>query len=146
ERSIGAQQERIVVAAIDVAQTAARVFVIGKEEGGEAVFRDVFAEQAIHRLKQQRQVVERQRVLAADVGLEIGHQQRSGDALSRNVRQDDGEAAGAQIEEVVVVAADDARLDAAAGVFERGEWRHFLREEFRLHFAGNLDLEAARRS
>ena len=78
--------------------------------------------------------------LAAEVGLEVRHEQRGGDAFAGDVADDEAEAVVAEGEEVVVVAADVTGLDAEAGVVEGLERGQRLGEELGLDLLGDLEL------
>ena len=83
------------MSAIHIAQTTAGIVVIGKEQRGVTAVTAVLIEQLIHGLEQSRQVVQGYGVLAAQVGLEIGHQKSAGYPLARDVRQHQRQPAGA---------------------------------------------------
>src|SRR5438034_8528595 len=78
--------------------------------------------------------------LAAEIGLQIGHQESSGDSFSGDVADDEAEAPLAEIQEVVVVAADFARLHAKARILKRLERGQSLREETGLDLLGDFDF------
>ena len=63
-------------------------------------------------------IVECERTLATQVGLQVGHEQGGGDALAGDVADDEAELVLAEIEKIVVVASDLAGREAQAGVFE----------------------------
>ena len=85
-------------------------------------------------------LIERNGALAAEIGLQIGHQQRGGDAFARNVADNEAEPAGAEVEEVVIISADGARGKAVAGIIERGNWRTDLRKKAALNFVGDFEF------
>ena len=78
--------------------------------------------------------------MAAQRRLQTGHQQRGENAFAADVRKRDAHGVRARANEVVVVAADHARGAADGGEFQAGERRQHLREELRLHFAGDDDF------
>src|SRR5882724_12702096 len=78
--------------------------------------------------------------LTAQIGLQISHQESGGDTFSGNVSDDEAEAMAAEVEEIVVVAAHFAGLDASSGVVQRFEGRELLREETRLDLFGNFQF------
>ena len=91
-------------------------------------------------MQQSRQILPSERVAAPDVRLEIRHQERRGDSLARDVGEDEAEPAVAQVEEVVVVAADRACLAAGACAGERAERGGLLRKQPALDLLRNLEL------
>lgn len=111
-RVIRAKQERGKMAAVGVAQASRGVVVFGKEECGERAVRSVVTEELIYRAHQALQLVQGDGALAADVGLQIGHQEGGSDPFSGDIADDESEPLPAEIEEVVIVATDFARLDA----------------------------------
>ena len=128
------------MAAVSVAEEAGGVVVVGEEDGGVGAVGGVLVEEAVDGLEKAVGLVAGEAELAAKVGLEVGHEECSGDAFAGDVADDEAEAAVAEREEVVVVAADVAGLDADSGVvegFERGER---LGEETGLNLPGDLKL------
>ena len=121
-----------------------------------AVVGHVFVEQLVDGFQQAGEIIEGKGIAAAQVGLKIGHEKSRGNSLPRNVGEHKremprGSIKGpsrspveplrrAEIEEVVIVAADLAGLEAAADVVERIELRKHLREETRLDFTRDLDF------
>jgi hypothetical protein len=108
------------VAAIGEAKDARGVVVFGEEERGVGAVRGVFAEELIDGAEQMIGLVPGDGAEAAQVGLQVSHQERGGDAFAGNVGYDEAETVLAEIEEVIVIAADLAGLDADAGVIESG--------------------------
>jgi hypothetical protein len=131
------------VAAIGVAQAPGEVVVFGEEEGGESAVRGIVAKELVHGAHEALQLIQSDGALAAHIGLQIGHEEGGSDAFSRDVADDETEALLAEIEEVVIVAADFAGLDADAGVFESFERGKRLWEETRLDLFGNFELLSA---
>ena len=78
--------------------------------------------------------------LASQIGLKIGHQESGSDALSRNVANNEAEALAAQVEKIIVVAANLAGLNANSRVFEGAEKRNSLGEEPALNLFGDFQL------
>ena len=113
-RSRGAQQQRRVVAAVDVAQLAARGVEHAADGGHEA--RGVA--ELEHRLVEPRRHGAQVRLalhLGAQRRAERRHDQRRGDALARDVGHDDPDAIRAERHVVVVVAADRVRRQVDRG-------------------------------
>ena len=77
---------------------------------------------------------------AAQVGLQVGHEERGRDSFAGNVRDDEAETILPEVEEVVIIAADLAGLDANACVFHRGEGRKSLWEKTRLDAFRNFEF------
>src|SRR5208283_2025775 len=116
------------VAAIGVLHFAGAAVVDGEEERGIAVSGRAFVKELLDGFQEARKIIERNRVTAAEVGLQVGHQKSIGNALPGNVGKDKREmpgcgseglrcssiqpVRGAEIEEVVVIAANLARLNA----------------------------------
>jgi len=94
-------------------QATRGVVVVGKEERGVAIVGRVFVKEAIHRLKKPMRIFESHGVLAAPDWPEDGHEQ-SAAMPAGNVREDDAKTAGAEIEKIIIIAADHARLNASA--------------------------------
>jgi|ERR1700675_2727848 len=107
------------MAAVDVAKAASRVVILGEEERGEGTAGRVLAEELIHGAEEALRLIQSKRGLAAQIGLEIGHQESRSDALSRDVADDETHAFSTQIEKIVIVSAHLARLVADARIFER---------------------------
>ena len=128
------------MAAVNVADKAARDVVIDEEERGEGAVGRVLGKELIDGAQEALRLIERNSALAAEIGLQIGHQQRGGDAFARNVADNEAEPAGAEIEEVVIISADGARGKAVAGVIERGNWRTDLRKKAALNFVGDFEF------
>ena len=138
--AVVAQQQRRQMSAVRVAQASRAIVELRIEERRVGVVGGVLVEQPVHRLQQPFRFLDRDRALAAQVGLEVGHQQRGGHALAGDVADDETEALLAEVEEVVVVAADAPRLHAGAGVFERSHRGQTLRKEPRLHLHRDLEF------
>ena len=106
------------MAAIGVTKAAGGVVVFGEEECGEGAIRRVVAKKLVYRAQEALGLIESDGALAAEIGLKIGHEESGGDSLSGNVANDEAEALAAEIQEVVIITADFAGLDAKAGIFE----------------------------
>src|SRR5690348_12476556 len=72
--------------------------------------------------------------------LQVGHQQGSGRSFSGNIANDQSETLAAEIEEVVVIAAHLACLDADAGIFESRGARLDLGKKPGLNLSGILQF------
>src|ERR1700732_4164467 len=82
--------------------------------------------------------------LAAQRGLQAGHEERGGNSFTGNVGDGDSQMRGAELNEVVVVAADGARSFADGFDFNAGNVRQNSGKELVLHFPrdGNFVFEA----
>jgi len=125
---VTAEKKSREMAAVGVAQKAGGVIIFGEEKSGEGSVGGVFAEELVDGAQEMVGLLVGHGAEAAQIGLQVGHQKGSGNAFPGNVRDDKTETILAEIEEVVVVAADLAGLDADAGVFQSGERRKCLRE------------------
>src|SRR6266481_755703 len=128
------------MAAVSIAEQASGVVVFGEKESSEGAVGRVFAEELIHRTQEMVGLLLGDGAEAAQIGLQVGHQERGGDSFAGDVGDDEAEAALAEVEEVVIVAADLASLNADARVFESGERRQGLREQTRLHVLGDFEF------
>ena len=114
---VGAQQKRWKMAAVGVAQAAGDVVELREEQCGERGVGGVFAEELIDGTEQ-ASGIRGQGPLAAQVGLQIGHEQRGSDAFAGNVADDQRETIFTQVQEIVVVATDMAGLVADTGTLQ----------------------------
>jgi len=138
DRIVTAENKCGRMAAIDVAQAAGRNVVIGEEEGGESTVRRVLGEELINGAEEALRLVKRDGALAAEIGLEIGHEESSSDAFAGNVGDDQAEAAGAEVKKVVIVATDDPCWKAVAEIVESVDRRANLRKKTALDFVGDF--------
>ncbi len=137
---IAAENECGRMAAIDVAKAAGGDVVVGEEERGERTVGSVLGKELVDDTKNIFQAILRDGALAAEIGLQIGHEESGGDAFAGDVADDQAETIGAEIEEVVIVAADGARGVAAAAIVEGRDRRTELGEKAALHFAGDFEF------
>ena len=128
------------MAAIDVAEAAAGNVVVGEEERGERAVGRVLREELVDDAKNIFQAIVRDGALAAQIGLQVGHEQRSGDAFAGNVADDETEAIRAEVEKIVIIAADGARGITVTGIVERLNRRANLREKTALDFVGDFQF------
>ena len=80
--------------------------------------------------------------LAAEGRLQIRGEQRGRDAFSRDVGQQHAQAAGAEVEKIVVIAADFARRQASSAVGDGFERLRVLREQALLDMPRDFELAA----
>ena len=116
------------MAAVGVAEQANGVIVFGEEKRGVGAVGCVFAEELVYGAQQTVGRLLGNGAEAPQIGLQVGHQERGGDSFAGDVCYDEANAALAEIEEIVIVTADLAGLDADARVFESSERRQGLRE------------------
>src|SRR5207344_2947562 len=83
---------------------------------------------------------ERGGALAAQVRLQVRHQQRSRDSLAGDVADHEPQPLLAEAQEIEIVAAHLARLHAAASVVQRARGRQALEEEASLDLPSDLEL------
>src|SRR5258706_14474646 len=120
---IAVEQKCGEMAAIGIAQAACRVVVFGEEKGGEGAVGSVVAKELVHGAQEALRLIQSDGALAAEIGLQIGHQESGGDSFSGDVADDEAEALLAEIQEVVIIAADFESLDADSRVFQGLERR-----------------------
>ncbi len=77
------------MAAVDVANAPGKFVVFGEEKGGERAAGRVFAEELIDGTEKVLRVVPRNGALAAEIGLQVGHEQSRGDAFAGDVADDE---------------------------------------------------------
>ena len=108
DRAVRAHQHRQVVAGVRVGQHAGRRVEHAVEEADEAPFGDVAAEDPVDLLAERLRLGRfgRER---AHRGLQVGHQQRRGDALADDVGDREREPRVAEADRVEAVAADAGR-------------------------------------
>ncbi len=112
--------------------------VIGEEEGGEGAVGSVLGEELIDGPEEALGLVDGDRALAAEIGLQIGHEKRGGDALAGNVTDDQAETVGAEIKKVIIVASDGACREAVTRVVEPADRRVNLRKKAALDFVSDF--------
>src|SRR5713226_8094298 len=83
--AIAAEEKAGEMAAIRVTQVACVVVIFGEEESGERTVGRILAKEPIHGTHQSVGVIERDGGKAAQVCLEIGHQESGGNSFSGDV-------------------------------------------------------------
>src|SRR6267143_2038945 len=126
---IAVEQKRGEMAAIGITQAACRVVVFAEEKGGEGAVGSVVAKELVHGAQEALRLIQSDGALAPEIGLQIGHQESGGDSFSGDVADHEAEPLLAEIQEVVIIAADLESLDAKAGIFEGFQGRLRLREK-----------------
>src|SRR6185437_12783656 len=126
------------VAGVGVRERTRRGIVFGVKERGVAVVGSVEEKMAIERLDDLRSAaMSIENGLAAQRGLQAGHEKRGGNSFAGNVGDGEAEFGVAELDEIVVVAGDDASGAANGGEFESRKRRKFAGEELALDFAGD---------
>ena len=85
------------MATVRVAQAASRIIVLGEEKRGEGAVRGVLAKKLVHRTQQALRLIHGDSALAAQIGLEIGHQQCSGNSFTGYVANHETEPLAPQV-------------------------------------------------
>ena len=140
DRIVAAKDERRRMAAINVAEAAGGDVVVGEEEGGEGAVGSVLGKELVDGAKNIFQAILGNGALAAEIGLQIRHEESGGDAFTGNVGDHQAEAAGAEVEKVVIVAADGACREAAAAIVEGVDRRAQLGKKAALDFVGDFQF------
>ena len=127
------------MAAVDVADAARGVVEFREEQRGEGSVGSIFAEELIDGAEQPAWI-DGHGALAAEIRLQVGHEQRGGNAFARDVADDQAKTLFAQMQEIVVIAADMASLAASTGKLQRWQGGKRLREEPRLNLFGDFQF------
>lgn len=85
-------------------------------------------------------LIEGDGALAAEIGLQIGHEKSGGDALAGNIADDQAETVGAEVKKVVIVASHGACREAVTRVVEPVDRRANLRKKAALDFVGDFEF------
>jgi hypothetical protein len=104
--------------AIRVAKAPRCVVIFGKEERGVGAIGRIFVKELVHRFQEALRLVQSYRALTTKIRLKIGHQKSRGDSLPCNVADYQPEPLLTQVQEIVVIAANLARLNANTRVLE----------------------------
>src|SRR5262249_34372225 len=96
--------------------------------------------QLIHRLKETLRLFPGYCTLASQIRLKICHQQSSRYALARDIANHEAEPPLAEVQKIVIIAADGASRVAKATVGEGLNRRMPLREEARLDLLGDCQV------
>ena len=140
EGPVTSEEERAEVTAVHVAERARQVVVVREEEAREGAFGRVLAEEAVDGLEEAPRLVEGERDLAAQVRLEVRHEEGGRYPLSHHVPDHEAQAVRAEGQEVVVVAAHRLRGMTHARVVEGPEGGPGLREEAGLDLPCDCEL------
>src|ERR1035438_5467971 len=125
------------MSAIYVAQVPRPVVILGKEQGGVGAFRRILVKQTIGQLQEALWLIECDSTLAAQIRLQVGHQERGRDSFSRNIAHYQPKPILTEIKEIVIITAHLACLDTSSRVIERANRWKRLRKEPGLHLLGN---------
>src|SRR5579864_4360562 len=128
------------MSAVGVTQGAGAVVEFSEEQSGVSAFGGVLVEQLVDGTQEALRVIESDRALAAQVGLQVGHEEGGANSLPGRVADDQAETILAEVEKIVVVAADLVGLNATAGIFESVEARQGLRKQASLHALGDFQF------
>src|SRR5580698_8553469 len=109
---MGTEQKWGKVSAVRVAQLAAGVVIVRKKQSRIAGCVGALVKQVVYGSEHPRQIVNRHRVLTAQVGLEIGHQQRSGKSFARDICKHQAQSLRGQLEKIVIIPTYLPRLNA----------------------------------
>src|SRR5260370_33160526 len=115
---IAVEQKSGEMAAIGKAQVACRVVVYGEEEGGEGAVGSVVAKELVHGAQEALRLIQSDGALAAEIGLQIGHQESGGGSFFGGFADHESQAPLAAIPEVVINAARIGRPGANGGVLD----------------------------
>src|SRR5262249_17625911 len=126
--------------AIRVAELARLIVVCRKEDRRVVVLSAILVKQLIHRSKEPLRLLPGCRASAAQIRLKICHQQSSRDALARDIANHQAEPSLAEIQKIVIIAADGASGAAKANIGEGLKRRMPLRKEARLYLLGDCQV------
>src|SRR5512133_574473 len=112
------QQERRVVPTIRIAQPMYPIVILRKEQCRIRAINRVLVKQPVYRFQKLCRLLPCGYVLAAEVRLQICHQQRSWHALARNVSQYESQPLWPQAQEIEVIASHFAGRDAQSTIIE----------------------------
>src|SRR5215831_16079384 len=115
---IAAKQQRGQMSTIGIAQAPCLAVKFCKEEAGIRVVRRILIEKLIHGAQKALRLIQGNGTLAPQVCLQVGHQKSAGNSLSGNITQHQAKPLTAEIEEVVIVTANLACLQAKTRVIK----------------------------
>src|SRR5262252_1052288 len=131
------------MSAIRIAKALRIIIVLRKEERGIRAVDSVLIKKTIYRTKEDFGICQGKGRLAPHVRLQICHQQRRGNALAGNVADDKADVLLAEIEEVEIVAANLASLQAETRIFEGFDVRLNLRKQAGLDLLSDFNFLSA---
>src|SRR6266436_8369375 len=119
------------MAGVGVAQVARGAVVDGDEESSEAVVAGVAHQMLVEagdKLGGAHGFASGNKHLAAKRRLQAGHQESGGNSLAGNIGDGDGQMSRAELDEIVIVAADGARSFADGLDFDAGDFWQISRK------------------
>src|SRR6185437_5171175 len=128
--------------AVGVTQAARFVVVIGEKERRIRIVSRVFIEEAVYGAEEKFWIRQRKSALAAQIGLQVGHQQSSSDPFAGDVANHQTQPAFSYVQKIEVVSANLMRLQAQTGIFERFYFGMYLRKQTSLYLSGDLNFLA----
>ena len=136
----GAHQIGRIVACIDVPELVAMIIDLRVEEGRVFISSSGLIQESIHLLRKLRQGQVPMRRDHPQRSLHHRHDERSGDALARDVRHRDPDLFSSQIEKVVVVAPDRPRGKRKCRERSSRASRRLRWQQSPLHFGGQCKV------
>jgi hypothetical protein len=97
---------------VRLAEASRPVVELQIEKGRVRVVGGTFVKEPVHRLQKALRMIHRRGALTAQIGLQIGHQQRGRQAFAGDVADHEPETVPPEIEDVVIVATHPPRLSA----------------------------------
>src|SRR5262244_2649605 len=106
------------MAAVGIAEAAGCVVVLRKEECSERSVGGIGTEKLVHGAQEAHGLIERDGALAANVGLQVRHQQGRGDTFPGNVTDHEAEMIVVELDKIVVIPADVSSRQTDSGKFQ----------------------------
>ena len=128
------------MAAVGVTEKPGAMVELGEEERGVGVGIGVLVKKPVDQMEHLVRMLDGIDALAAEIGLDVGHQQGGGDSLPRDVAGNEGNAFGAEVEEIVIIAADGTGLHANPGVVQSRDGRQALGEKTSLDLLRDFEF------
>src|SRR6185503_16241898 len=118
--AIAPNQKSAKMTAIRVAQAAGIVVIFTKEQRGVRAISRILVEELVHRSQESLRLIQSDRALAAQVRLQVGHQESGGDAFADDVADHQAKPVRTKVNEIVIIPADLTSLNANTCVVEPG--------------------------
>ena len=128
------------MSAIGIAETPCIVIVLGEKQRRESILGGVLVKEPVYRAQEEFGMSQRQRALAAQIGLQVSHQESRGNPFAGYVTDDQTDVLLSQVKKVEIVASHLARLQANAGIFECLCFWVNLRKQACLDLLGDFDF------
>lgn len=106
------------MAAVRIPQLPCGTIVIRKELRGVTGKVLVLIKQAVHGGEQPRQIIHGHSILASQISLQVGHQQRCGDAFTGDIGHSHRQAGGTKLQEIMIIAAHGSSRKTTARVVQ----------------------------